>query len=68
MGATVFLISGPSNESVKGFDVEIKKVISADEMYDECVEIFPNVDICIMSAAVSDYKPENINKEKIKKE
>ena len=68
MGATVFLISGPSNESVKGLDVEIKKVISADEMYDECVEIFPNVDICIMSAAVSDYKPENINKEKIKKD
>jgi len=68
MGATVFLISGPSNESVKGFDVEIKKVISADEMYDECVEIFPNVDICIMSAAVSDFKPENINKEKIKKD
>ena len=68
MGAKVFLISGPSNESVKGFDVEIKKVISADEMYDECVEIFPNVDICIMSAAVSDFKPENINKEKIKKD
>ena len=68
MGATVFLISGPSNESVKGFNVEIKKVISADEMYDECVEIFPNVDICIMSAAVSDFKPENINKEKIKKD
>ena len=28
MGATVFLISGPSNESVKGFNVEIKKVNS----------------------------------------
>ena len=68
LGAKVFLISGPSNESINGFDVEIKKVVSADEMYDECINIFPNVDICIMSAAVSDYKPENISKEKIKKD
>jgi phosphopantothenoylcysteine decarboxylase/phosphopantothenate--cysteine ligase len=68
LGAKVFLISGPSNESINGFDVEIKKVVSADEMYDECINIFPNVDICIMSAAVSDYKPENLSKEKIKKD
>lgn len=68
LGAKVFLISGPSNESINGLDIEIKKVISADEMYDECVDIFPNVDICIMSAAISDYKPENLSKEKIKKD
>ena len=68
LGATVFLISGPSNESIEGFDVEIIKVVSADEMNDKCVDVFPKVDICIMSAAVSDYKPENVNKEKIKKD
>ena len=68
LGATVFLISGPSNENIEGFDVEIIKVVSADEMNDKCIDVFPQVDLCIMSAAVSDYKPENVNKEKIKKD
>ena len=42
------------------------KVNSAKEMYDATMENLP-VDIAIFSAAVSDWKIENFNKEKIKK-
>ena len=37
-------------------------------MFDECSKVFPKVDIFIMSAAVSDFKPLTKNKSKIKKE
>jgi phosphopantothenoylcysteine decarboxylase/phosphopantothenate--cysteine ligase len=36
-------------------------------MFSACEKIFPKVDIAIMSAAVADYTPVNIAKEKIKK-
>jgi Phosphopantothenoylcysteine synthetase/decarboxylase len=42
------------------------KVNSAKEMYDATMDNLP-VDIAIFSAAVSDWKIENFNKEKIKK-
>ena len=67
MGAKVFLISGPSNEIVDDENIILKKIISADQMYDECIKIFPEIDICIMSAAVSDYKPLKSYKNKLKK-
>ena len=37
-------------------------------MFDECSKVFPNVDVCIMSAAISDFKPSKKNNNKIKKE
>ena len=40
MGAKVFLISGPSNEIVDDENIILKKIISADQMYDECIKIF----------------------------
>ena len=67
MGAKVFLISGPSNEIVDDENIILKKIISADQMYDECIKIFSEIDICIMSAAVSDYKPLKSYKNKLKK-
>ena len=36
-------------------------------MFDECSKVFPKADICIMSAAVSDFKPSTKNHNKIKK-
>ena len=36
-------------------------------MFNACEKIFPAADIAIMSAAVADYTPVNIEKEKIKK-
>ena len=37
-------------------------------MYDKCVNIFPDVDIAIMCAAVADYAPEKQSDVKIKRE
>ena len=68
LGGKVYLISGPSNEEVNDENIIIKRIISADEMLDECSKVFPKADICIMSAAVSDFKPSTKNKHKIKKE
>jgi len=67
MGAKVFLISGPSNETIDDENIILKKIISADEMHKECIKIFPYSDICIMSAAVSDFKPSKSFKNKLKK-
>src|SRR5690606_19494945 len=42
-------------------------VVSASEMLNACLEEFPASDITVMSAAVADYRPKNVAKEKIKK-
>ncbi len=66
-GAEVKLIIGPSNVQVP-VAAEVVKITSASEMYDTCVKDLFKFDIIIMAAAVADYTPENISKEKIKKE
>ena len=64
-GFETILISGPTNQQdVEG--VKMIKVNSAKEMYDATMDNLP-VDIAIFSAAVSDLKIENFNKDKIKK-
>ena len=55
-GAEVILISGPSAEKLKYDDIKLIKVTSAKE-----------VDVAIASAAVADYTPKIVAKEKIKK-
>ena len=65
-GAKVILISGPTSlESPPG--VEIVNVTSAVQMHDAVMENYINADIVVMSAAVSDYRPEKIMEQKIKK-
>jgi len=68
LGAKVHLISGPSNEQINDENIILKRIISADEMFDECSKVFTDIDIFIMSAAVSDYKPTKKNHNKIKKD
>ena len=68
LGAKVYLISGPSNEEVDDENITLKRIVSADEMFDECLKVFPKVDFLIMSAAISDFKPSKKNHNKIKKE
>lgn len=67
MGADVYLISGPSSENINGYNIKLKRIISASEMFNECIRIFPKVDYCIMAAAVSDFKSKSTLPEKIKK-
>ncbi len=65
-GANVTLVSGPVNiEAPEG--AHLVKVQTAEEMYESVMHHIKNTDIFISSAAVSDYKPENFSKDKIKK-
>lgn len=66
-GAKVVLISGPSSLQSTSQNIEIYRVTSAKEMFDEVFRHYENVDIAIASAAVADYAPKNVASEKIKK-
>jgi phosphopantothenoylcysteine decarboxylase/phosphopantothenate--cysteine ligase len=65
LGIKTKLIAGPSN-LISSKDLKIKKIISAKEMMSEVKKSLP-VDIAVCAAAVSDFKPINKNKNKIKK-
>jgi phosphopantothenoylcysteine decarboxylase/phosphopantothenate--cysteine ligase len=67
LGAEVILITGPSSEIISNSLVKRIDVVSAEQMYEETHNYFPSVDIAILSAAVSDYKPKEVAKNKIKK-
>ena len=66
IGIKTTLIAGPSNLSCQK-DIKLKKIISAEEMFDEVKKTLP-VDIAICAAAVSDFKPTKKNKNKLKKD
>jgi len=66
-GALVDLVMGPSSLDVSYQGVTVHRVISAEEMYNACLTIFPGVNIAIMSAAVADFRPVAPAGEKIKK-
>ena len=65
-GARVILISGPTSLPVP-FGVEMVQVTSALQMHDAVMNNYNSADIVVMSAAVSDYRPEKIMEQKIKK-
>lgn len=65
-GARVKLVSGPSAlEPPPG--VELINVTSARQMYDVVIEHYDSVDIAVMAAAVSDYRPGKPSEQKMKK-
>lgn len=66
-GAKVVLISGPSSQTIENKNIDLHKVTSAKEMLDKVFQYYENVDIAIASAAVADYAPKEVAKEKIKK-
>ena len=66
-GAKVILISGPSSLDISHPNIEIHRVTSAKEMFNEVFNYYENLDIAIASAAVADYAPKEIASEKIKK-
>lgn len=66
-GAKVILISGPSFQTINDPNVELHKVTSAKEMLAKVFEFYDRIDIGIASAAVADYAPKEVAKEKIKK-
>ena len=65
-GARVILISGPVTIATPP-GVELREVLSAQDMYDETHAVIDDVNIFIGAAAVSDYRPAEVREQKIKK-
>lgn len=65
-GAGVTLVAGPIKEAVPG-PAKLISVKTAEEMYNACLKDFNTYDIIIMAAAVADYTPEKVSRQKIKK-
>lgn len=65
-GAQVVLVSGPSALSTPEY-VQRIQVESAEEMYQASMQHWPSAQIGIFSAAVADYKPNEMADQKIKK-
>ena len=66
-GASVVLVAGPvalpcSNPSIMRIDV-----VSAQEMYSECITHFPDCHGAVMCAAVADFTPVHKTSQKIKR-
>ena len=66
-GSEVNLILGPSCYKINYPNINLISIESCDEMYDEALKFFNESDICIFSAAVSDYKISKKFNRKIKK-
>ena len=67
-GASVYLISGPVNITVPAHPrLAVQCVQTAMEMYEACSSLFNMVDIAVFAAAVADYRPAQVAKQKIKK-
>ena len=65
-GAEVILVSGPTNLEPP-MDVDLVSVNTAEEMYQALLPRFASIDVLIMTAAVGDFRPRQVNHEKFKK-
>ncbi len=66
-GSAVILVSGPVNIELKHPRLTLVKVNSALEMDLACCNFYEEIDIAVFAAAVADYRPEFVSKQKIKK-
>jgi phosphopantothenoylcysteine decarboxylase/phosphopantothenate--cysteine ligase len=66
LDAKVVLVSGPTPLITDHSNITLVNVISAEEMYLECMRHYPEMDGAILSAAVADYRPSRYVNEKIK--
>ena len=65
-GAHVILVSGPV-ALPPPYGVELQQVETAIQMRDVVHRFIPDVDVLIMSAAVADFRPDEVATQKIKK-
>lgn len=66
-GADVTLVCGPNSLSLNNKNIRRIDITSAEELYNASVKAFKTADIAVLSAAVADYKPASVAKQKIKK-
>ncbi len=67
-GAEVDFVTGPVHDLPKGAGINIVQVESAREMFDACMVRHDKYDLCILCAAVADYRPGEMAQKKIKRE
>ena len=65
-GAEVILISGPVDLPAPP-GVEMRNVLSAQDMYEATHDCIGDADIFVAAAAVADYRPADLKEQKIKK-
>ena len=66
-GGQVELVTGPTALEIEHPAIRMTRVTDARQMYSACVELYPQVDLAILSAAVADYRPVDPADQKIKK-
>lgn len=66
-GGEVILVSGPVALQPKHQNITKIDVITADQMYQQCVSVFGDMDGAVMCAAVADFKPLQQAKQKVKR-
>ena len=65
-GADVTLVAGPMETSVPSY-INLVRINSAKEMFDEVTSLSAEQDVIIKAAAVADYTPKSVAEDKIKK-
>ena len=66
-GAEVKLVIGPVNILASYKNIQTINIESAEEMYEASMNLFPQMDAAILSAAVADYRPLHKEDKKIKR-
>lgn len=66
-GANVQLVLGPTHLSTQHSGVATTRVVTAEDMFNSCMELSPKADIIVMAAAVADYRPKTVADKKMKK-
>ena len=66
-GAKVHLVIGPTKLPITGNNIEVEKVESAEEMFQAVRKQLESNDGFIMAAAVADYRPTEVESQKMKK-
>ncbi len=68
MGAEPVLILGPVDNVTLSRRIRVIRVTTADEMYEAAEKEFPQSDVAILAAAVSDFKPADAYDSKVKRD
>ena len=67
-GADVTLVLGPTSIRPERSNIQVIPVTSAQEMYQATTGAFKKANIAVLSAAVADFRPEEVADQKIKKD
>lgn len=65
-GAEVTLVTGPVNLTPPD-GIKVVNIVSAEQMYNACIEAAPDMDVIIKAAAVGDFRAKEECRQKIKR-